>query len=131
MEQLVGEYEEKIIEDLIPPEDFDIEVSNITSSSITVTGSTEDYQSGLKNYTYVVEEVEDGSDGETENTVSKNNKNLNKKEGVEKTNENNKIQRKQSDYVNCTYSNSNYNANIGRDNNITANRRKWNNNKNK
>ena len=42
------------IEDKIQPEEFKIEISNITSESVQLSGSTTDNQTGIKDYTYVV-----------------------------------------------------------------------------
>ena len=109
--KVAGEYEKLEIEDTIPPEEFDIEVADITSSSVTISGSTEDFQSGLKNYTYVIEKVEEGG-----NEIGKKGTNA-------------KIKGEQSGNIISVNSNNSSNVNISRINNITVNRRKWSNNK--
>ena len=47
------EEETKEIKDTIEPEEFTITISDITYEGVKLTGSTQDYQTGIKDYTYV------------------------------------------------------------------------------
>ena len=48
------------ITDDIPPEEFEIQVTDITYEGFKISGSTQDLQSGIQSYTYVVEEKNEG-----------------------------------------------------------------------
>ena len=113
-----GQYVVLTIADTIPPEEFDIEVTDITFSGLRIIGNTVDNQSGLKDYTYIVEKIEEGG-----NTVGK------KSTNAKITKTSNKKQ--QSININSVDSNYNYNANPSRSNNFAIIRGEWNNSKNK
>ena len=60
----------KTIKDEDVPEEFEIEVTDITYEGFTIKGSTKDLQSGIKSYTYVVEK-RDGGEIDVSSTKAK------------------------------------------------------------
>ena len=60
------EIEELEVKDIIKPEEFEITVTDITTNSLKISGSTTDNQTGIKDYTYVLK-PKDGDEIKYEN----------------------------------------------------------------
>ena len=117
-----GTYVTLTIIDNIAPEDFTISVTNIKPDGFKVTGNTIDNQTGIKNYTYVIEKKGVVKGAVTSKT--KENEDQQQETKISK-------QQQQSNNINRVSNNNNSSINTSRSNNININRRKRNNNKSK
>lgn len=112
-----GKYATLTVIDNIEPENFTISVTNVKIDGFKVSGSTIDNQSGLKDYTYVIEKA-----GITTSKAKIENDNLGGKIENASSNTNEK---QQSNNINRVSYNNNNTSTTSRSDNKIFNRRKW------
>ena len=114
-----GDYATLTVTDTIAPQNFTINVTDITYEGFKIAGSTTDNESGIKDYTYVVAKKDDGqvvsvssikSENITQNVTKEN---INSERGMQ-TNEN---ARKQGYNINSVGNNNNSANNTSRSSN--------------
>lgn len=110
-EKNAGKYATLTIVDNIAPEKFTISVTSIKVDSFKITGATIDNQSGIKDYTYVIEKGGVVTSATT-----------NEKESITETAKENNVEEQQSDNINCVSYNDNNTSDTSRSFNKNINR---------